>query len=75
MVNTFYFQAQELRSYLKSLSADISEEKAEAGILTDLRHIIEASNICWNSKDVNDNGMPLIYFLSMTLLNLRWFSA
>lgn len=49
-------QAQELRIYLKSLSADISEEKAEAGILTDLRHIIEASTICWNSKDVNENG-------------------
>ena len=53
-------QAQELRSYLKSLNADISEEKAETGILTDLRHIIEASITCWSTKDVNDTGKVYI---------------
>ena len=36
----------ELRSHLKGLGADISEEQAESGILTDLRHIIEASSLC-----------------------------
>ncbi|XP_022345764.2 eukaryotic translation initiation factor 3 subunit M-like [Crassostrea virginica] len=61
-------QAQELRSYLKSLSADISEEKAEAGILTDLRHIIEASNICWNSKDVNDNDIEIVFNSVISLI-------
>nr|XP_022345764.1 eukaryotic translation initiation factor 3 subunit M-like [Crassostrea virginica] len=61
-------QAQELRSYLKSLTADISEEKAEAGILTDLRHIIEASNICWNSKDVNDNDIEIVFNSVISLI-------
>ncbi|XP_062569050.1 eukaryotic translation initiation factor 3 subunit M-like [Saccostrea cucullata] len=61
-------QAQELRSYLKSLSADISEEKAEAGILTDLRHIIEASNICWNSKDVSDADIEMVFNSVISLI-------
>lgn len=61
-------QAQELRIYLKSLSADISEEKAEAGILTDLRHIIEASTICWNSKDVNENDVEMVFNSVISLI-------
>lgn len=63
-------QAQELRSYLKSLGADISEEKAEAGILTDLRHIIEASSICWNLKDVSESGIVLCCFVTRASLKL-----
>ncbi|KAL8589216.1 hypothetical protein ACOMHN_017018 [Nucella lapillus] len=47
-------QTLELRGYLKSLGAEISEENADSGILTDLKNIIEASSICW--KELNSDG-------------------
>lgn len=39
------------------MSVDILEEKVEVGIFIDLRYIIEVSTICWNFKDVNENGI------------------
>lgn len=40
-------QTLELRSYLKSLGAPISPEANEAGILVDLKNIIDATDVCW----------------------------
>ena len=51
-------QTLELRAFLKSLGAEISEENAETGILTDLKNIIEASSICW--KEINSDAGMLI---------------
>ena len=51
----FFFQTLELRAYLKSLGAEISEENADSGILTDLKNIIEASSICWKELS-SDSG-------------------
>ncbi|XP_064601463.1 eukaryotic translation initiation factor 3 subunit M-like [Liolophura sinensis] len=47
-------QTSELRSYLKSLGAEISEENTEAGLVTDLKNIIEASTVCW--KEIKDDA-------------------
>ncbi|KAK3102842.1 hypothetical protein FSP39_014346 [Pinctada imbricata] len=60
--------ALELRSFLKSLEADISAEPAETGILTDLRHIIEASNACWSSKEVGDVDLEMVFNSIISLI-------
>ena len=39
-------QAAELRAYLKSKGAEISEENPEDGLHVDLTQIIEASDVC-----------------------------
>uniref|UniRef100_A0A4W3KD93 Eukaryotic translation initiation factor 3, subunit M n=1 Tax=Callorhinchus milii TaxID=7868 RepID=A0A4W3KD93_CALMI len=44
-------QASELRSYLKSKGAEISEENAEGGLHLDLAHIIEACDVCLKDDD------------------------
>ncbi|NP_001279489.1 eukaryotic translation initiation factor 3 subunit M [Callorhinchus milii] len=44
-------QASELRSYLKSRGAEISEENAEGGLHLDLAHIIEACDVCLKDDD------------------------
>ncbi|KAK7490753.1 hypothetical protein BaRGS_00017982 [Batillaria attramentaria] len=60
-------QTLELRAYLKSLGAEISEENAETGILTDLKNIIEASSICW--KELNsDNDLEMVFNGIITLI-------
>ncbi|XP_064634582.1 eukaryotic translation initiation factor 3 subunit M-like [Lineus longissimus] len=48
-------QILELRSFLKSLGAEISEENSERGLVTDLLHVIEAANICWKESADNDH--------------------
>jgi len=45
-------QAQELRSFLKSLGAEISEEKSSKGIEDDLHKIIGVCDACF--KDVSE---------------------
>ncbi|XP_048242219.1 eukaryotic translation initiation factor 3 subunit M-like [Haliotis rufescens] len=47
-------QTSELRSFLKSLGAEICEENSESGILTDLKNVVEASTICW--KEIQTDG-------------------
>ena len=49
------WQAAELREFLKGLGADISAEPSEAGPLTDLSRIIEASPICFQELN-NETG-------------------
>lgn len=48
-------QASELRAYLKSKGAEISEENSEGGLHVDLAQIIEACDVCL--KD-DDKGIP-----------------
>ncbi|ESO99406.1 hypothetical protein LOTGIDRAFT_158494 [Lottia gigantea] len=62
-------QTAELRSFLKSSGAEISSENAEAGLLVDLKNIIEASDICW--KELNNDGEIEMVFngiISLVLL-------
>lgn len=60
-------QTLELRGYLKSLGAEISEENADSGILTDLKNIIEASSICW--KELNsDSDVEMVFNGIITLI-------
>ncbi|GAB5577698.1 eukaryotic translation initiation factor 3 subunit M [Prionailurus iriomotensis] len=44
-------QAAELRAYLKSKGAEISEENAEGGLHVDLAQIIEACDVCLKEDD------------------------
>ncbi|XP_050407989.1 eukaryotic translation initiation factor 3 subunit M [Patella vulgata] len=62
-------QTAELRSFLKSSGAEISGENAEAGLLVDLKNIIEASDICW--KELNsDADIEMVFngVISLVLL-------
>merc|ERR1711963_89035 len=60
-------QTLELRGYLKSLGAEIKEENADSGILTDLKNIIEASSICW--KELNsDHDVEMVFNGIITLI-------
>ena len=44
------FQVAELRSYLKSKGAEISEENSADGLITDLAKVIEASEIIFKEN-------------------------
>ncbi|EAW68218.1 Eukaryotic translation initiation factor 3 subunit M, partial [Eschrichtius robustus] len=44
-------QAAELRAYLKSKGAEISEENSEGGLHVDLAQIIEACDVCLKEDD------------------------
>lgn len=44
-------QAAELRAYLKSKGAEISEENSEGGLHIDLAQIIEACDVCLKEDD------------------------
>lgn len=46
-----FFKAAELRAYLKSKGAEISEENAEGGLHVDLAQIIEACDVCLKEDD------------------------
>ncbi|KAJ8416250.1 hypothetical protein AAFF_G00382720 [Aldrovandia affinis] len=50
----FWKTASELRAYMESKGADVSEENLEGGLHVDLAQIIEACNFCLkdNDKDV-----------------------
>ncbi|XP_076450722.1 eukaryotic translation initiation factor 3 subunit M-like [Babylonia areolata] len=60
-------QTLELRGYLKSLGAEISEENADSGILTDLKNIIEASSICWKELS-SDSDVEMVFNGIITLI-------
>lgn len=47
----FIFKAAELRAYLKSKGAEISEENAEGGLHVDLAQIIEVCDVCLKEDD------------------------
>lgn len=47
----FVLQASELRAYIKSKGAEISEENAEGGLHVDLAQIIEACDVCLRDDD------------------------
>lgn len=51
-------QAAELRAYLKSKGAEISEENSEGGLHVDLAQIIEACDVCLKE---DDKGLSLIF--------------
>jgi len=61
-------QAAELRGYFKSLGADISAEPSEAGPLTDLSRIIEASPVCF--AELNNEAEIMGLFNSIVSLVL-----
>ncbi|TTI30688.1 Eukaryotic translation initiation factor 3 subunit M [Bagarius yarrelli] len=44
-------QASELRAYMKSKGAEISEENSEGGLHVDLAQIIEACDVCLKDED------------------------
>lgn len=44
-------KAAELRAYLKSKGAEISEENSEGGLHIDLAQIIEACDVCLKEDD------------------------
>lgn len=46
-----FFKAAELRAYLKSKGAEISEENAEGGLHVDLAQIIEVCDVCLKEDD------------------------
>lgn len=54
----YYFQAQELRIYFKSLGAEISEEKSQKGIEDDLHKIIGVCDACF--KEGNESEIETI---------------
>ncbi|GFR86357.1 eukaryotic translation initiation factor 3 subunit M [Elysia marginata] len=61
-------QTLELRTFLKSLGAEIAEENAESGLCTDLKNIIEASKLCWNMNNDADVEMVFNGIISLLLL-------
>lgn len=46
-----FLKAAELRAYLKSKGAEISEENAEGGLHVDLAQIIEVCDVCLKEDD------------------------
>ncbi|XP_028129854.1 eukaryotic translation initiation factor 3 subunit M [Diabrotica virgifera virgifera] len=61
-------QAQELRVYLKSLGAEISEEKSPKGIEDDLHKIIGVCDSCFKEGQENDVEMVLNDIVSIMVL-------
>jgi len=59
-------QTLELRSFFKSLGAEISEENAESGLATDLKNILEASKFCWTLN--NDTEIEMVFNGIISLL-------
>lgn len=51
VLSFFFFKAAELRAYLKSKGAEISEENAEGGLHVDLAQIIEVCDVCLKEDD------------------------
>jgi translation initiation factor 3 subunit M len=62
------YQTLELRTFLKSLGAEISEENAESGLSTDLKNIIEASKFCWSLNNDSDIEMVINGIISLLLV-------
>lgn len=51
LLSFFKIKAAELRAYLKSKGAEISEENAEGGLHVDLAQIIEVCDVCLKEDD------------------------
>lgn len=51
MCVSFSCKAAELRAYLKSKGAEISEENSEGGLHVDLAQIIEVCDVCLKEDD------------------------
>ncbi|OWF41682.1 eukaryotic translation initiation factor 3 subunit M-like [Mizuhopecten yessoensis] len=60
-------QAQELRIFLKSFGASISEEPSEDGIHSDLKNIIEATSVCWTEIN-NEADLEMIFNSIISLI-------
>lgn len=67
-------QAQELRVYLKSLGAEISEEKSPKGIEDDLHKIIGVCDACFKEGQENDVEMVLNDIVSIMVLVSKCFN-
>jgi len=61
-------QTAELRSFLKSLGAEISEENAEAGLSTDLKNMLEGSKYVWMLNNESDIEMVFNGLISLLLV-------
>lgn len=69
----YYYQAQELRVYFKSLGAEISEEKSPKGIEDDLHKIIGVCEACFKEGNENEIETVLNDIVSiMILVNLAY---
>ncbi|PRD34352.1 UNVERIFIED_CONTAM: eif3m [Trichonephila clavipes] len=58
----------DLRSYLKSLGADISEENSEEGYLADLQDVINASDFCFREANETDAECTLNSIVSLLIM-------
>lgn len=70
----YSLQAQELRVYLKSLGAEISEEKSPKGIEDDLHKIIGVCDACFKEGQENDVEMVLNDIVSIMVLVSKCFN-
>ncbi|GIX84777.1 eukaryotic translation initiation factor 3 subunit M [Caerostris extrusa] len=61
-------QYQDLRSHLKSLGADISEENSEEGYLRDLHDVINASDFCFREANEADAESTLNCIVSLLIM-------
>ncbi|GFS32887.1 eukaryotic translation initiation factor 3 subunit M [Nephila pilipes] len=61
-------QYQDLRSHLKSLGADISEENSEEGYLADLQDVINASDFCFREANEADAECTLNSIVSLLIM-------
>ena len=58
-------QAKELRAYLKSKGAKISDDGPE-DFVSDLKELIENCSVTWQSSDANESGIySTIYLFQM----------
>lgn len=64
----YYYQAQELRVYFKSLGAEISEEKSPKGIEDDLHKIIGVCEACFKEGNENEIETVLNDIVSIMIL-------
>ncbi|XP_076369952.1 eukaryotic translation initiation factor 3 subunit m [Tachypleus tridentatus] len=61
-------QCQDLRSYFKSLGADISEENSPEGFLIDLQQIIGVCDVCFKEQSEADIESVLNSIVSLLVL-------
>ncbi|KFM63377.1 Eukaryotic translation initiation factor 3 subunit M, partial [Stegodyphus mimosarum] len=61
-------QYQDLRSYLKSLGADISEENSEEGFLVDLEQVISVCDVCLHEASEGDAECTLNSIVSLLIM-------
>jgi len=61
-------QAAELRSYFKSLGAEISEENSKEGLYKDLHQIIEACDLCFKEASEKDVESVLNSIVSLLVM-------